>query len=671
MFSYVTSKDKFIKDFETGHIVSMLETEVKHIYRKSLMGEDENDRYNDGELASWRVSIPYMAAVLRDNRIPDDVGIAMEYVLEKPDEFGAFRRADIMLSGKDEDGIKNIVIVEMKQYSNLKWDESNGEFVNVFYGKEQNPQNPAEQLKKYADIIASYNDGVKNGRIRLKKVVYLHNLKDIEDVDETEVFDRITKEKIEQEGLSDAVFYEGNVADFRDFIIDNIGAGEGVGVFKDFIKGEPVASYNLYMNISRFFEAGDDDGIYLRRDQSDCFFDICTKIDERLAADTEDVLTIVINGGPGSGKSIVGLKLLKKYFNDGARYVACGAAMNNTIIKQLPEDSMYSERISYFEAVSPGDTIVIVDEAHRCSKNNRQHLEETYHIDGVKVIVLIYDELQIYKEDALVYVKGNRNDYDGEEILFLPEDTPEYGLDSQFRCGGDLGYLLWLNKVLYGEWCPYSLPDLFFDVDIVNSFDELKDIVDDENNHILAAALLRNGEDNDIKLYGPTQITMEGSSGVETREVVTVPSYEDYRSYRIPDDNRIHKRESVLVIEHFADGINHYGDVNNIQGVEVVNAVVIVGDELQIQGDGRLTASDAVYNNDRCRKTILGLRRQEDMPVSIDGNGSERGRELTVEEKERVDKYVKNMYRILLTRGLMSCRIYFKNDAVREYFLNA
>ncbi len=139
-----------------------------------------------------------------------------------------------------------------------------------------------------------------------------------------------------------------------------------------------------------------------------------------------------------------------------------------------------------------------------------------------------------------------------------------------------------------------------------------------------------------------------------------IPSFEEYRC---EEDGGGRRTENNLIERHFTQGINYYGNINNIHGFEVENAVVIIEDELCIRernGILKLVCSDAVYDNQSVRKSYLGMSSVADY----------RDRELDVSEKELLDSYIKNLYKVLLTRGLKSCRVYCMNEEVRDYLAN-
>jgi hypothetical protein len=63
------------------------------------------------EVRSWRESLLAMAKVLNDDAIPGECGVAVEYGIPQTS-----KRIDMLLSGTDDAGRHNLVIVELKQW---------------------------------------------------------------------------------------------------------------------------------------------------------------------------------------------------------------------------------------------------------------------------------------------------------------------------------------------------------------------------------------------------------------------------------------------------------------------------------------------------------------------------------------------------------------------------
>lgn len=60
---------------------------------------------------AWKNSLGAMSRVLRDEEIPNDIGVAIELHIPQTS-----KRIDITLTGMDASGKQNVVLVELKQW---------------------------------------------------------------------------------------------------------------------------------------------------------------------------------------------------------------------------------------------------------------------------------------------------------------------------------------------------------------------------------------------------------------------------------------------------------------------------------------------------------------------------------------------------------------------------
>ena len=99
MFPYYATKEKFIDDFEHGHLISHLDGELQH----TLDG-----RVDIAEIASWRNSSAYVFIVLNHPDVPDTIEIGMEYVAEQI-QGDRPKRVDAVLAGYNSEHEKCMI----------------------------------------------------------------------------------------------------------------------------------------------------------------------------------------------------------------------------------------------------------------------------------------------------------------------------------------------------------------------------------------------------------------------------------------------------------------------------------------------------------------------------------------------------------------------------------
>lgn len=81
------------------------------------------------EFDSWKNSLSRMYMVLADTSIPDHAGIAIEYNVPQTS-----KRVDFIVSGYDADNQSNAVIIELKQWDELKKADGKDALVETYTG---------------------------------------------------------------------------------------------------------------------------------------------------------------------------------------------------------------------------------------------------------------------------------------------------------------------------------------------------------------------------------------------------------------------------------------------------------------------------------------------------------------------------------------------------------
>ena len=104
MILYQASKKEFM-DHVTNDEISIL---IDKKYKEKIGKSREN------EFKSWDSSMLYMFKALNTDDIPDECGVAIEYRIP-----ATSKRVDFILTGLDENDKENIIIVELKQWSEL------------------------------------------------------------------------------------------------------------------------------------------------------------------------------------------------------------------------------------------------------------------------------------------------------------------------------------------------------------------------------------------------------------------------------------------------------------------------------------------------------------------------------------------------------------------------
>ena len=106
MIVYEGTKDKFLNDVLNGVIAEKVADKIL---------EKVGRHTGKAEFSSWQNSLEKMHTVLVDPEIPNNAGIAIEYNIPQTG-----KRVDFIVSGMDDSNLPNAIVIELKQWSEVK-----------------------------------------------------------------------------------------------------------------------------------------------------------------------------------------------------------------------------------------------------------------------------------------------------------------------------------------------------------------------------------------------------------------------------------------------------------------------------------------------------------------------------------------------------------------------
>lgn len=308
------------------------------------------------EYRSWENSLNYMYKVLNDKDIPNDVGVAIEYNIP-----WTSKRIDFILSGYNVDDKPVIIIVELKQWKSLEEISGTDAIVETFVGgAKRRVVHPSYQAQSYAQQLRDYNAAVQRRGIDIFPCACLHNYlrKDTDPVDAEQYQMYISKAPL---------YTKGEISKFRDFIKSIIKRGDKKAVLYLMDSGEIRPSKSLQNVI----------GSMLRGNKE------FTMIDEQKVA-YEEILraslqsqndrkkrTIIVRGGPGTGKTVIAINLLAELTQRGqqVQYVSRNLAPRRVYLKKLKGqikkssvDNMFKGAGTYVKASGNAINTLLVDD---------------------------------------------------------------------------------------------------------------------------------------------------------------------------------------------------------------------------------------------------------------------------------------------------------------------
>ena len=617
MIIYDGLKRDFLKDVENDTIaITIRQTILEKMGRHPSESEDN----------AWNNSMNYMYKLLTDEEIPSDAGIAIEYNIPQ-----TAKRVDFMISGYDNQNKPGMVIIELKQWSELNKIPSSDALVETYTGKAlRKVVHPSYQAWSYAQLIADYNAAVQDEKIQLVPCAYLHNYfrKHNDPVDDAQ-YELYTKEA--------PVFTKGQVGNLRAFIKQCIKKGDNKEVLYLIDHGKIRPSKSLQESIASMIKGNKE---FIMIDEQRVVYEEILKLSVKCQKDHKK-RTIICTGGPGTGKSVIAVQLLAELTQRGqfVQYVSKNSAPRQVYaaklkgkIKKSSVDNMFKGSGTFTETAKDLYHTLIVDEAHRLNEKSgmfhnkgENQIKEIIH--AAKCSVFFIDESQRVTIDDIGSVEEIRKWANRAQ-----SEVTEMELVSQFRCNGSNGYLAWVDDLLeIRKTANYTLEGLDYDVFLCETPQEVREKILEKNKSNNRARILAGycwdwpKEERRNTNYHDIQI---GDFGISW-------NLDDGQAFAISEDS-----------------VNEAGCIHTTQGLEFDYVGVIIGDDLRYDKVNKRIVTDCTKraSTDQSLKGIKKLNKENPEKA-----------------KAIADEIIKNTYRTLITRGMKGCYIYCTDADLREY----
>jgi len=398
------------------------------------------------EYRSWGASLAILNNSFRFAGLKDNY-ILIEYELPY-----SSKRIDVMIFGENEVGKENIVVVELKQWSNdnVKIAESEGNII-VDYGKfiKEDPH-PSLQVQGYffglKDFIKIFQE--KNSP-KLDASVYLHNYSKKENaILFSSDFSKLIKKF--------PLFAKEDAVELGRYLKKRLQGGKGEIVYQRFA-GSPIKpSTKLLDHTSQMIN--EQQVFNLIDDQIAAYNAIMYKAKQLTKTKTKSV--IIIKGGPGTGKSVIALEVMGELLRRGKKVIhATGSsAFTNTLRKivGIRARNLFKFFNSFTTAELNSFDVLVCDEAHRIRetsvsrftpRNQRTGLPQVEELIRIaRLNIFFIDEHQIVRPNeigSVELIKKTALKFGISEL-----DIAEFELQTQFRCSGSDAYLKWLDYML-------------------------------------------------------------------------------------------------------------------------------------------------------------------------------------------------------------------------------
>ena len=612
MLVYSANKEQFNLDVINNRIADAIENKLKELH---ITGGQER------EYISWQQSMNFMRNALDDKSIPN-ANIAIEYQIPRTS-----KRVDFIISGEGENHEENVVIVELKQWEKAeKVNDVMVHSVRTYVGGGLKQVNhPSYQAYAYSVHIKNASALIQDEKIGVIPCAYLHNF-------QRRYRDSLSDPIYEQWYEEAPFFISDEAVKFREFIKKYIRfeSRDHELLFK-IDNGRIRPSTALQDAIVSVLKGKQE---FLLLDDQATAYDICLQAAKDCVNDGMK-RTIIIRGGPGTGKSVLAINLLKELTTRELNVAYCtkNNAPRNAYLRLLTESDLKKEvsikalfRSPFGLAKSPISfyDCLLVDEAHRLVQkmygdwDGKNQVKEC--IQASKLSVFLIDEDQrittkdIGSIDEIRYWAKTL----GSEVIM----NDDLVLSSQFRCNGSDAYIQLVDNFLQvGEYVDIDVSELHYDMEVFTDPCEMREHLRLKNGNNKARMIAGYCFDWDVKnRRGEYDIVL--SDGFKAK-------------WNLVNDN-------VWAIN--PNSFEEVGCIHTAQGLEFDYVGVIIGKDLTYdKATGKVVCHpDQISKDDK----TSGIR--------------------TAPIGEAI-KLIKNTYKTLLTRGQKGCYVYCQDAALAEH----
>jgi hypothetical protein len=424
MIVYQSTKAEFL-DNTFKHDIEDL---ILDAYRKRT-----GRRVSPAEIRSWKASLVEMAKVLNDDVIPEDCGVAIEYGIPQTS-----KRIDVLVSGRDENGRGNLMIVELKQWESAKATDRDGIVRARFASGEAETSHPSYQAWSYAELLRNFNETVYTEGIPLHPCAYLHNFVDGQELLSPSYADYLRAAPIFLKGDQER-------ANLRRFIARHLRRGDRGELIVQVDNGRIRPSKHLVDALQGML-AGNREFVLV--DDQKVVYETALSIAS--TPDDSKKKVVIVDGGPGTGKSVVAINLLVALTSRRllTKYVTKNAAPRDVFEKKLSGTNRKSKIAALFsgsgEFISTPENqfdALVVDEAHRLNEKSglygnlgENQIGELLRASRTTIFFIDEDQRVTWKD---IGKKGEIEAW----AQRMGADVTHLKLESQFRCSGSDGYL--------------------------------------------------------------------------------------------------------------------------------------------------------------------------------------------------------------------------------------
>lgn len=620
MHLYQGSTQQFIADATQARLANLLSDRWFDEFRY---------RPAPSEVTSWRNSLSAMAHVLQVADLTDQ-GILVELKMPL-----SSKRLDVLITGSNPSTKRDsAVIVELKQWTEVG--RSNiTDCVTVDYGgKPRDTLHPSRQVAQYQRYLLDTHPAFSDDQaIALDACAYLHYA---QHDPESPLYHADFTTLL---GTNPA--FSGDQSDALATFLDERVPGPDEGEILERVAATAFKPHKrLLDHVARVIH--NEPTFTLLDEQLVAYNAILDSVSG--ASQNQQNVVFLVEGGPGTGKSVIALNLVaelaerglstlhltgSKAFTENLRKIVGGRA--GAVFKYFRDTATVADKLD----------VAILDEAHRIrsistsrftpakTRTGKAQIDDI--LDSSRVTVFFIDDLQVVRPGEV-----GSTDLIREAAAKRSIEVRDFKLEAQFRSNGSDSFIQWVDNTLELNRTPQVLwsMDDEFDFQIVGSVGHLEQKIRAQAATGVTARLVAgfcwpwSDPDDAGQLVLDVRVgewSMPWNAKADAKRLGPgIPKSDFWASDRA--------------------GIDQVGCVYTAQGFEFDYVGVIVGPDLVY----RTMDGGWVGQRDQSHDRVV-----------------RRG----VTEAE-FTRYVKSTYRVLLTRGLRGCYVYFMDAPTRDFFLS-
>lgn len=601
--------DDVIANFHKDVFAGVIAKKLEDLFIEHKIGKESR-----GEYRSWNNSLEVVSSTLKNASVNENLRVAIEYQIPLTS-----KRVDFLISGLTEDDREVVMAIELKQWSWAEKTSLENCVKTEVGGREDVLPHPSQQVLSYCQMIYNFNVSVQEDNIELVPCAFLHNYPNSEKY--------ILEDKAYEYVISKApVFYKSDREALGTFIKKTIKKPAERNLFEVIDGGKLKPSKALQDSILNLLDGKDE---FVMVDEQQVAYATITKlVKDNLK--TGGKYTIIVRGGPGTGKSVIAIQTMAKLISEGyaASYMTKNAAPREVFGIKLVEghkDQNYIKGILKSPITLERTTkkniypCLLVDESHRlCKRYGHNQIEDIIRASQINVFFIDEDQRVTTKDlgtvDAIKYFAKMY----GSKVI----DHPSLTLKSQFRCNGSDGYMQFLDNLLEIRETPMtSLEGLDYDIRVFDSPSKMRDELEKLN-----------------KINNKSR--MVAGYCYEWVSEHLAPAYDIYLEDGFKAQWNLRGGKPFAISD---TSFEQVGCIHTCQGLEFDYVGVIVGKDLRFKDGKVITDQTRIAESDKSS----GIRTCKDVKLA--------------------DSLIRNTYKTLMSRGQKGCFIYCEDKELSNH----